>query len=219
MKSEKEYLSEARKFIEDQGFYLMKEKDIPLFTECAAKSYGSVSYPLNDYFVGHSCTEKELEAMWVFNLKYFIRHAVIYSDGPQCNAWLLWIPPGCKGVNALNFLLYGGLKMTRALGLDSLKRIMHYEDYSKEVRLAATGGKEWYWYNLVVRPEAQGQHLVTRLLPPMLEFCKATGHPVYLETHLEKNTCIYRHFGFEIVSDGILPGTDLRHWGMVQSCL
>ena len=38
----------------------------------------------------------------------------------------------------------------------------------------------------------------------------------YLETHLEKNVHIYEHFGFEVTSDGILPGTSLRHWGMVK---
>ena len=209
-------LAAAEEFIKAQGFHLMTEDDMPGFVDCATESYGSVSYPLNDYFVGHACTKEEVREMWLFNLRYFYKRAVIYSDSPECNAWLLWIPPGCKGVSVINFLRYGGIRMTRKLGLASLRRIMHYEDYSASVRMKATAGREWYWYNLVVRPEAQGKHLVGKLLRPMLEFCAGQGRPVYLETHLEKNVSIYRHFGFDVVSEAPLPGTDMTHWGMVK---
>ncbi len=194
----------------------MRRKDMSGFVECAAAAYGGISYPLNDYFVGKVCTEDDLREMWLFNLRYFRNNALIYADSPECNAWVLWIEPGCRGVSALQFLLHGGLRMTAALGLGSLRRIMAYEDYSKEVRMKSTGGREWYWYNLVVRPEAQGRHLVGKLLRPMLEYCAQTGRQVYLETHSEKNLGIYRHFGFEVVSDDFIPGTEVTHWGMVK---
>ena len=47
------------------------------------------------------------------------------------------------------------------------------------------------------------------------DYSSAQRRPVYLETHLEKNTSIYKHFGFSIASDDLMPGTDLRHYGMV----
>ena len=194
----------------------MTRKDIPRFLECATEAYGSITYALDDYFVGHPCTKEEVREMWLFNLKYFYTRALIYSDSPDCNAWLLWIPPGCKGVSVINFIRYGGIRLTLKLGLPALKRIMHYEDYSASVRLNATGGREWYWYNLVVRPETQGQHLVGKLLRPMLDYCAQNGRPAYLETHSEKNVGIYRHFGFEVVSDGTITGTEVTHWGMVK---
>lgn len=213
---EQKILSKANIFIESQGFHLMTRKDIPRFLECATEAYGSITYALDDYFVGHPCTKEEVREMWLFNLKYFYTRALIYSDSPDCNAWLLWIPPGCKGVSVINFIRYGGIRMALKLGFPALKRIMHYEDYSASVRLNATGGREWYWYNLVVKPEAQGQHLVGKLLRPMLDYCAQNGRSAYLETHSEKNVGIYRHFGFEVVSDGPIPGTDVTHWGMVK---
>lgn len=106
--------------------------------------------------------------------------------------------------------------MAHRLGLGSMSRMAHYEKYCLSVRMQATGGREWYWYNLVVRPEAQGKHLVGKLLRPMLDFCAEQGLPAYLETHSEKNVAIYRHFGFEVVSDDFLPGTQMTHWGMVK---
>lgn len=209
-------LTAASDFVESKGFHLITKEDIPKFVECSAESYGSVTYPLNDYFVGHPCTKNELREMWLFNLRYFYSRALIYSDSPDCKAWILWVPPGCKGISVKNFILSGGLRMTMKLPLSSLGRIMHYEDYSSSVRMKVTGGDEWYLYNLVVSPQFHGQSLVRRLLEPMLEFCARTDRPVYLETHSEKNVAMYRHFGFDVVNDDPLPGTEMVHWGMAK---
>ena len=135
---EQEILSKANIFIESQGFHLMTRKDIPRFLECATEAYGSITYALDDYFVGHPCTKEEVREMWLFNLKYFYTRALIYSDSPDCNAWLLWIPPGCKGVSVIDFIRHGGIRMALKLGLPAMKRIMHYEDYSASVRLHRT---------------------------------------------------------------------------------
>lgn len=105
-----------------QGFHLMTKEEIPKFARCAVESYGSISYALNDYLVGHPCTKDELLEMWLFNLKYFYSRALIYSDSPDCNAWLLWVPPVCKGVSIINFIRYGGIRMALKLGLPAMRR-------------------------------------------------------------------------------------------------
>lgn len=212
-------LAQAERFIESRGFHLMTREEIPKFARCSAESYGNITYALDDYFVGHPCTEDELWEMWLFNLKYFYSRALIYSDSLDCNGWTLWIPPGCKGVSMINFIRYGGIRMALKMGLPAMRRIMHYENYSAHVRLNATGGREWYGYNLVVRPEARGQHLAGKLLRPMLEYCEQNGRQAYLETHSEKNVGIYRHLGFDVVSDDPIPGTGVTHWGMVKNCV
>ena len=181
-----EILTQAERFIESQGFHLLTKDEIPKFAHCAAESYGGIVYALDDYFVRHPCTKDELWEMWLFNLKYFYSRALIYSDSLDCNGWTLWIPPGCKGVSVIDFIRHGGIRMALKLGLPAMRRIMHYEDYSASVRLNATGGREWYGYNLVVRPEARGQHLAGKLLRPMLEYCEQNGRQAYLETHSEK---------------------------------
>ena len=209
-------IQEARRHIESEGLYLMQSEDIDRFVECAVASYGNVCYPLNDYFMGRNCTKEDLRAMWLFNLRYFFGNELIYSDSPDCNGWMLWIEPGCQGVSALQFLLHGGIRMTASVGIGSLRRIMAYENYSKKIRMNATGGREWYLYNLVVDPKAQGSHIASRLLRPMLSFSSAHDLPVYLETHLQTNQSLYSHFGFATVSDAMMPGTSLRHFAMVK---
>lgn len=209
-------LAEAVEYVKSKGFHLMSKEEISKFADCAAEAYESVSYPLINYFVGHPCTKEELRTMWLFNLRYFYSRTLVYSDGPECNGWILWVAPGFKGVSVMNFIRYGGLKMTRSLGLGCLRRIMHYENYSASVRKKATGGREWYLYNLVVSPQSHGLHIASSLVKPMLEFCAEHEKPVYLETHSEKNIAIYRHLGLDVVSDAKLPGTELVHWGLAK---
>ena len=194
----------------------MTREDIPQFVDCAAASYSSVNYPLNDYIAGNQCTQDDLRAIWKFSLDYYRSRSVIYADSPKCNGWVLWMPPGSEEISVPDFIRYGGLKMVIKLGISSLRRVMHYEDYCTQIRMQNTKGKEWYLYNLVVRPEAQGQHLASKLIKPMQEFSASRGLPVFLETHLEKNVGLYQHFGFDVVSDDFLPGTKMTHWGMVK---
>jgi hypothetical protein len=40
--------------------------------------------------------------------------------------------------------------------------------------------------------------------------------PCYLETHNQKNVPIYRHYGFKVVEEDIVPGTEITHWAMLR---
>jgi hypothetical protein len=38
----------------------------------------------------------------------------------------------------------------------------------------------------------------------------------YLDTEVEKNVAIYQHYGFRALDDMIVPGTEVRSWGMLR---
>lgn len=63
--TEQEILAQANDFIRSQDLHLMTREDIPRFIDCATEAYGSICYPLDDYFVGHPCTKEEVREMWV----------------------------------------------------------------------------------------------------------------------------------------------------------
>ena len=58
--TEQEILAQANDFIRSQDLHLMTREDIPRFIDCATEAYGSICYPLDDYFVGHPCTKEEV---------------------------------------------------------------------------------------------------------------------------------------------------------------
>jgi ribosomal protein S18 acetylase RimI-like enzyme len=73
----------------------------------------------------------------------------------------------------------------------------------------------WYLFFLGVDPALQGQGLGGRLLRRLNERADRDGVIGYLETDRESNVPLYRHHGFEVVSDETLPKVrNLRLWTM-----
>jgi len=54
------------------------------------------------------------------------------------------------------------------------------------------------------------------LVRPVLEHIDREAMPCYLDTSAEKNVAIYRRFGFEVVLEDKMPGTELRIFAMLR---
>ena len=80
-----------------------------------------------------------------------------------------------------------------------------------------TGNVDWYLYNLSVKKSAQGKGIAGRLLRPVLEFCDKENIVTYLETNKESNVPLYKHFGFELSKNEMIPGTSVMHYAMVRN--
>lgn len=73
----------------------------------------------------------------------------------------------------------------------------------------------WYLFFLGVEPELQGQGLGGKLLERLNERADRDGVVGYLETDRESNLRLYQRYGFQIVTDDVLPRVrDLRLWTM-----
>jgi predicted GNAT family N-acyltransferase len=64
--------------------------------------------------------------------------------------------------------------------------------------------------------EVRGQGLATQLITPMLERADYEQKPCYLDTHNEANINLYRHYGFEVVHEGVMKDLKVRHWVMIR---
>ena len=60
------------------------------------------------------------------------------------------------------------------------------------------------------------QGFSSRLLRPMLEYIDWERMPCFLETNTAKNVAIYRRFGFEVVSEDKIPGTEVTNFAMLR---
>jgi hypothetical protein len=54
------------------------------------------------------------------------------------------------------------------------------------------------------------------LLRPVLERIDRERMPCFLETNTAKNVAIYRRFGFEVVSEDKVPGTEVTSFAMLR---
>ena len=127
----------------------------------------------------------------------------------------VWLPSRALHRSVLEMVRFGALPMLRQ-GPAAVKRQLDAGDAMQKVHDALMQKPHAYLLLLGIDPQKQGQGLATRLLQPTLERLDREGQPAYLDTHNPDNVSLYRRFGFEVVHEAVMPGTEVRHWAMVR---
>ena len=204
----------AKKAIEKAGLYLVQEKDLDRLAEVAADAYRD--YPLHNWLTKGKYDPKASKLIMQISLKTMTEDAVIYADSEEMNGFAAWLPFGFTGNKALPFLLNGGLELIFHSGLGIIGRLLTYENYAMNLKKEFTDNYDWYLYNLSIRKDAQGKGIASKLMRPMLGFCDDEKMVAYLETNKESNVGLYRHYGFDLMKEEVIPQTTVTHYAMVR---
>ena len=204
----------AKKAIEKAGLYLVQEKDLDRLAEVAADAYRD--YPLHNWLTKGKYDPKASKLIMQISLKTMTKDAVIYADSEEMNGFAAWLPFGFTGNKALPFLLNGGLELIFHSGLGIIGRLLTYENYAMNLKKEFTDNYDWYLYNLSIRKDAQGKGIASKLMLPMLGFCDDEKMVAYLETNKESNVGLYRHYGFDLMKEEVIPQTTVTHYAMVR---
>ena len=89
-------------------------------------------------------------------------------------------------------------------------------DYIDAVHQRLAPFRHGFLQTIGVDPQFQGKGYAGRLLKPMLTRMDKEGLPCYLETLDEKNVPLYEHFGFRVLDESVIPGTELTSWAMLR---
>ena len=204
----------ARNAIEKAGLYLVGKEDLDRLAEIAADAYQD--YPLHNWFTGGKYDKVASKLIMQISLKTMTEDAVIYADSKEMNGFAVWLPLGFTGSKTLPFLLSGGLELILHSGPGIIGRLLTYENYAMNLKKEFTDHYDWYLYNLSIKKDAQGKGLASKLLRPMLQFCDDEKMVAYLETNKESNVGLYRHYGFDMMKEEIIPKTPVTHYAMVR---
>ena len=204
----------AKKAIEKAGLYIVQKKDLGRLAEVAADAY--IDYPLHNWFTKGKYDFKASKLLMEISLKTMTEDAVIYADSDQINGFAAWLPFGFTGNKAIPFLLSGGLKLILHSGFGIINRLSAYEDYAMGLKKEYTDNYDWYLFNLSVKKDAQGKGIASKLMRPMLQFCDDERMVAYLETNKESNVGLYRHYGFDLMKEELIPKTPVMHYAMVR---
>ena len=204
----------ARKAIERAGLYIVQKKDLPRLAEVAADAYRD--YPLHNWFTKGKYDEVASKLLMQISLKTMTEDAVIYADSEQINGFAAWLPFGFTGNKAIPFLKSGGLKLILHSGFGIISRLSAYEKYAMNLKKEYTDNYDWYLFNLSIKKDAQGKGIASKLMRPMLQFCDDERMVAYLETNKESNVSLYRHYGFELMKEELIPKTPVMHYSMVR---
>jgi ribosomal protein S18 acetylase RimI-like enzyme len=150
------------------------------------------------------------------SLKTMTEDALIYADSEEINGFAVWLPFGFTGSKTLPFLFNGGLHLILHSGLGIIGRLLTYETYAMNLKKEFTDHYDWYLYNLSIKKSAQGKGIASKLMRPMLQFCDDERMVAYLETNKETNVGLYRHYGFDLMKEELIPKTPVMHYAMVR---
>lgn len=205
----------AKRAIEKAGLYIVEPKDLDRLAEVAADAYQD--YPLHNWFTKGKYDKKASELIMQISLKTMTEDAVIYADSKEMNGFAVWLPFGFTGSKTLPFLANGGLKLILHSGPGIIGRLLTYEKYAMNLKKEFTDNYDWYLYNLSIKKDAQGKGLASKLMKPMLGFCDDEKMVAYLETNKESNVGLYKHYGFDLKKQELIPKTPVTHYAMVRT--
>ena len=204
----------ARRAIENAGLYIVGKKDLDRLAEVAADAYRD--YPLHNWLTKGKYDAKASKLIMQISLKTMTEDAVIYADSEEINGFAAWLPFGFNGNKALPFLINGGLSLILHSGFGIIGRLLTYENYAMNLKKEFTDNYDWYLYNLSIKKDAQGKGIASKLMRPMLQFCDDERMVAYLETNKDTNVGLYKHYGFELMKEEVIPKTPVTHYAMVR---
>ena len=152
----------------------------------------------------------------LITLKTMTKDAVIYADSEEMNGFAAWLPFGFTGNKTMPFLFSGGLKLILHSGFGIINKLSVYEKFSMGLKKEFTDNYDWYLFNLSIKKDAQGKGIASKLMRPMLQFCDDERMVAYLETNKEANVGLYKHYGFDLMKEELIPKTSVMHYAMVR---
>lgn len=110
----------------------------------------------------------------------------------------------------------GMLSAMLKLGRGYTVRIMRFGKHTTAIHKRHAPFRHWYLQLIGVDPMFQGKGYGGTLLTPMLARIDREHLPCYLETQNQKNVLLYQHYGFKVVEEVIIPGTEITFWAMLR---
>ena len=143
--------------------------------------------------------------------------AIMISTDAAIDNLIVLCPPGYRGIPTMRFLRSGGLATVFGLGLGAMKRSIAFEKNAVAVRNRYSDDKTWYLMTFAVRAGKTHQGLGSAILRPVLEWMDKNHYSVYLETDKAVNVEMYEHFGFQVVDTCMVPGSQIKQYGMLRT--
>jgi GNAT superfamily N-acetyltransferase len=126
-----------------------------------------------------------------------------------------FLPPGHDTATDEEMIAAGLLEAIAAAPA-AAERMGPMLDFLEAQHVRAIDGPHWRLEFFGVEPDLQGSGVGSRLIRSGHSVADAAGERCYLETFTQKNVDWYEKRGYRVAIDGVVPGTDVRVWGLVR---
>ncbi len=158
---------------------------------------------------------KLLPYIFEFSTRFGVLYGEVYTTSPNLEGVAVWLPSEKADMTLRRVMRNGGLSLLPKLGGDLIQRLPALNSISS-LRKRHAPFRHWYLLLLGVDPLFQGKGYAGNLLRAMLARLDDEHLPCYLETQNGKNVSIYQHYGFKVVAEVLVPGTEIALWAMLR---
>jgi len=174
-------------------------------------------YPIAE-FAFPDVEERETRGpcMYEFTLNYGIHYGEVHATSERLEGVAIWLPPDMVSTTLWRLLRSGALPIMLRFGRGAGTRMAQFGRNIESIHKRNAPFRHWYLWTIGVDPQHQGKGHASTLLRAMFTSIDEEGLPCYLETQKEKNIPMYEHFGFKVVEQFVIPGTNFTNWAMLR---
>ncbi|MBN2153978.1 MAG: GNAT family N-acetyltransferase [Candidatus Lokiarchaeota archaeon] len=154
--------------------------------------------------------------MYEFLVKLGLRYGTVYAPSNNLEGIAVWFPSEKANFTTWQMIVSGVLtlyiKFSRATMDRWAKIVAFYLEMHEE--LVPFPHMYLYWMGVDVTKQKQGFGGI--LMQAMLDHIDKQGIPCFLETHKQNNIVYFKRFGFEVVNEHKVPGTNVPGWSLLR---
>jgi GNAT superfamily N-acetyltransferase len=175
-------------------------------------------YPLHIAFIPDESERKKKSPHFleVF-IRYGMRYGVVYATSPNLEGILIWLPSEHADYGIWKMIRSGMVPCTFKIGIKTVLRMLSIGNYFSKLHNHHAPFRHWYGWYVGVSPEFQGKGYGRILIETMLAKADKDQLPCYGETHTQENVPLWEHYGFKVIDQTIIPGTEFKHWIMLRN--
>lgn len=168
------------------------------------------------YFPDKTVRRAVADTFGFISLSVCLKYGEVYASSQKLEGVAAWLPPGKAPFGIWQIVRSVPPLVLLRSGRQGASRMIAYGRYVDKLHRKLVPYSHWYLQIIGVDPAQHGQGFSSRLLRPVLERIDREQMPCFLETNTEKNVAIYRRFGFEVVSQNKVTGTEVTIFAMLR---
>jgi ribosomal protein S18 acetylase RimI-like enzyme len=196
-----------------KDLYRLGKQDIDKSVESMAMAFRD--YPLFQHILADKLNHENIKIFLKFLITYSVLYAEAYAYSREKEGIILISDSKNYKFNLIRSIRSGILPLMK-IGAEEGKRFNEFDRFTMDIHKRLMKENHQYIILIGVDPDKQGQGYGRKLMLPVLELAEEKGQSCYLETHGEKNVTFYKNLGFKVMSEDVLPGTDIIQYAMVK---
>jgi ribosomal protein S18 acetylase RimI-like enzyme len=192
----------------------LKERD----TGAAVLGRAFAEYEILRYYFRNETQRHVIADTFAFiALSVCLKYGEVYATSEKLEGVAAWLPPGKAPFETWQVMRSVAFPVIFRFGRQGAGRLQAHGRFIDSVHRKLLPYPHWFLQIIGVDPVCQGQGFTGRLVRPMLERIDRERMPCALETNIDKNVDIYRRFGFGVISEDTVPGTEVTSFLMLRT--